>query len=890
MKPNPLLDAALSYAKRGWRVVPLHNTAIEPSEEKPGGECTCQEWRTKNRLGPCATPGKHPRFKDFAGRATTDEKQIREWWSTMPKANIGIITGKQSGIWALDTDPRNDGDMSRGNMQVKHGRLPDTLTARTGGGGTHEIFRWPDFDLGYFYKLDEGLEIVGEGHVLVAAPSHHHVSGRDYEWDADLGPDEIEPQEAPAYLLELIRGKMQAAAEAEASVKAGSSAPNAGNFPLAGIGKILSGCAWMRHCSDDAQRLSEPEWYAQLSILGRCRDGEALAHELSSPHPDYRQEETTVKLRRALTDTGPATCAKIKHSLGGARFCDACPNAGKVKSPVVLGIRAERPGEDAPMGEPPPEPPVHQTPKPSPTLQLVVPIDVCARVQSVIDADQAEAVYDLAALLAAQDPELLGKLKLRLRTHFKSRVLWRDFEGLIKSRRVKVEQSKHRHRPRTGARDGGGGGGNEPPVVEERWQDKLILGEKGGPLANLANAITALRFAPEWQGVLWRDEFAECTMARKDPPFPAEQGKWANLHDILTAEWLQRQDVNVTVQIAGTAVEAVAYDHKYHPPREYLTALTWDGIPRIETWLIQYLGASVERAPASEHVKCTGYLEAVGPKWLISAVARVMRPGCKADCMLVLEGEQGIKKSTALECLGGAWFTNQMERMGSKDASMQTHGKWIIEIAELGSMSKADVDIVKDFMSRQTERYRPPYASRLIEVPRQCIFGGTVNPGQYLRDDTGGRRFWPVACGQIDLEALRRDKDQIWAEARVKYDEGWTWWLDVPEVAAQAEREQAARYRDDPWEEMVRDFVRFSAVDEEVSVAQILSNCIGIPKDRWTQADSNRVVSILKALGWRRYRATGTNGARPWVYRPHTVAARLAAAKQESFKNTGDPT
>jgi predicted P-loop ATPase len=132
---------------------------------------------------------------------------------------------------------------------------------------------------------------------------------------------------------------------------------------------------------------------------------------------------------------------------------------------------------------------------------------------------------------------------------------------------------------------------------------------------------------------------------------------------------------------------------------------------------------------------------------MISTVARIFEPGVKADCCLILEGEQGSGKSSALRTLAAPWFTDEIAELGSKDAALQSHGVWIIELAELDSMSRADVGRIKAFMSRSVDRFRPPYGKRLIESPRQCVFAGSVNHSDYLRDETGARRFWPVECG-----------------------------------------------------------------------------------------------------------------------------------------------
>jgi predicted P-loop ATPase len=284
--------------------------------------------------------------------------------------------------------------------------------------------------------------------------------------------------------------------------------------------------------------------------------------------------------------------------------------------------------------------------------------------------------------------------------------------------------------------------------------------------------------------VLGFNEFSLGTVALKAPAWQSEPtGKeWTDHEDRLAADWLQHQDILITVEVAGQAVQAVARDRCFHPVKDYVNSLSWDGVKRIDVWLSQYLGAEL-----------TDYSKAMGARWLISAVARIYNPGAKADCCLILEGEQGTNKSTALRILAGDWFTDEIAELGSKDAAMQTRGVWIIEIAELDSMSRTEVGKIKAFMSRAVDRFRPPYGKRLVNSPRQCVFAGSVNHRSYLRDETGGRRFWPVACGSINIEDLARDRDQLWAEARDRFRSGSPWWLETRELTAHAEEEQADR-------------------------------------------------------------------------------------------------
>lgn len=397
----------------------------------------------------------------------------------------------------------------------------------------------------------------------------------------------------------------------------------------------------------------------------------------------------------------------------------------------------------------------------------------------------------------------------------------------------------------------------------QSWRDSLLLNLNGTVKPVLANAITALRGAPEWSGVLAYNEFAHFTVIQKPAPWMTPDTNlpvdWCPNDDILATDWLHHQGIYVSVESAAQAVESVARERLFHPVREYLKSLVWDGTPRLHLWLSDYLGV-----PASP------YAAAVGSRWMISAVARVFEPGCKADCCLILEGEQGIRKSTALRILAQPWFTDEIADIGSKDAALQTRGVWVIEIAELDSLSRSDIGKIKAFMSRGADRFRPPYGKRPIESPRQCIFAGSVNHAAYLRDETGGRRFWPVECKApvIDVESLAENRNQLWAEATSLYFDGKPWWLDSVALNREAAQEQAERYEGDPWDELI---LEWAAERESVSIADVLTMCLEKKKDAWTQWDRNRVARCLRANGWTRFNA-GSRGSREWRYRRPTFA------------------
>jgi len=245
----------------------------------------------------------------------------------------------------------------------------------------------------------------------------------------------------------------------------------------------------------------------------------------------------------------------------------------------------------------------------------------------------------------------------------------------------------------------------------------------------------------------------------------------------------------------------------------------------------------------------TSYHTVVAQCMFVAAVARIMEPGCKADHVPILEGRQGTLKSTAIEKLFSPWFTDELAELGTKDAAMQIRGAWGIEIAELSSMTRGEVERIKAFITRRVDRFRPSYGRRVIEAPRQCVFVGSTNSEAYLKDDTGGRRFWPIECGAIDVAAVQRDRDQLWAEAVALHHKGVKWWLTNGDDVAAAQREQEDRYASDPWAEDIENFVEDK---DDVSVAEVLRRVIDKPQERWTQVDQNRVAACLRALGFKR--------------------------------------
>jgi predicted P-loop ATPase len=385
-----------------------------------------------------------------------------------------------------------------------------------------------------------------------------------------------------------------------------------------------------------------------------------------------------------------------------------------------------------------------------------------------------------------------------------------------------------------------------PTPESEHWTTHCVLDDKHKPLPILANALVALREAPELCGALAFDEMAQA------PVYMPDKKLLSDGHVTAIHEWLQQ---NGLPRISKDAVHQAADFHararSYHPVRDYLDGLEWDRIERLPTWLRCYLGADE-----------TEYTSRIGTMFLISMVARVMRPGCKVDHMLVIEGPQGQLKSTACAILAGEWFSENLPDITSgKEASQHLRGKWLLEVSEMHAYNRAEATQLKAFISRRIERYRPPFGRLEVHEPRQCVFAGTTNKAAYLRDETGGRRYWPFGAGKINVDELARDRDQLFGEAMHRYLADEQWWPDKDFEREHIVAQQAARYEGDAWEEPIRTFI---ANRERATVGEVAREALGMTNERIGVADQRRVMAVLEQLGWGKG-SRGHGGTRWWV-------------------------
>jgi putative DNA primase/helicase len=374
----------------------------------------------------------------------------------------------------------------------------------------------------------------------------------------------------------------------------------------------------------------------------------------------------------------------------------------------------------------------------------------------------------------------------------------------------------------------------------------VILDSPGpgkAPYATLTNAVRVIEQDPAWSAdKLYYDDFAGRIVYVNSMP-----REWRDDDDV--ALTVHMQDTTGMVRLAkhlvSDAVDLVARRRARHAARDYLKITTWDGIEHIAHAFEDFWGATSQDSL---------YVRAASANFFISIVARVLCPGCKVDTMPVFEGQQGIFKSSALQIVGGPWYAAIDEAAGSKDFLQALRGKWVVELCELNSLSKSESSHVKGMLSRQIDTYRASYGRRTTDIPRQCVFAGTTNTDNWLADDTGGRRFWPIVCGDIDLKGLAAARDQLFAEAVVAFHAGVSWW-QMPDSAAV---EQSNRQHFDEWTHLVLPWARLQILQGSASITikDVMTSAIGLTADKMLKSHEMRIASILKLAKWKRHPPT----------------------------------
>lgn len=378
------------------------------------------------------------------------------------------------------------------------------------------------------------------------------------------------------------------------------------------------------------------------------------------------------------------------------------------------------------------------------------------------------------------------------------------------------------------------------------------------------NVYIMLREHPALSGVVWVDEFARRIVKRMpapwDDPHRFQPGsEWDENEHMRLGLWLAQQE-RLLVRSAENLMASVAWagsESRWHPVREYLDGLAWDGLARVDSWLTDFMG-----------VKSSEYSRLVGRMFLIGMVARIYRPGCAMRAMPILEGEQFKGKSTAARILGGEWFGDTPIDLNNKDAYQLIQGRWLYEVAELDAFNRAETTRIKSFISSPEDRFRAPYERAPRDHLRQTVFIGTTNQDEYFKDQTGNTRYWPVHCGvedEIKLDGLRLARDQLFAEAVALFKAGERWHPSADEQRRLFEPEQQSREIADPWQTLIYEYL-ISLTTHRVSTTDILSDCLKVESGKidGTRQMATRIGIAMKRLGWIKKRET--NSSRGYYY------------------------
>jgi putative DNA primase/helicase len=367
----------------------------------------------------------------------------------------------------------------------------------------------------------------------------------------------------------------------------------------------------------------------------------------------------------------------------------------------------------------------------------------------------------------------------------------------------------------------------KPDTYDKKTRDLVA---EGKPKAHLLNLSTILAQDSRLRGRIRYNQFNSCI------EFNGEQ--LTDDDETSLAIWLGRHyDITCRATLVHEVIGGVAKAFSYHPVRDYLRRITWDGESRVADWLAVYMGAQPSELNGE-----------LGKRFLMSCIARVMEPGCKCDHVLILAGAQGIKKSTGLRTLCGAeWFSDTTLDLGRADAMAALQGQWLYEWPELDSVRRRDATTIKAFLSSQVDRYRPSYGRNHVRQPRQVVFVGTTNEATFLKDSTGDRRYWPVQVTEIDLEAIEEDRDQLWAEAMAFYRDEPRWWL-CDEMEAQLIEAQRAFKDVDPWAEAIERWIETRAPGQGFTKKDLMEGALELPAKDQHRHHQARVMGIMDGL------------------------------------------
>jgi predicted P-loop ATPase len=612
---------------------------------------------------------------------------------------------------------------------------------------------------------------------------------------------------------------------------------------------IESRCAFMAHvradmARQDHARVTEPQWYAGLSIIARCRGGDDLAHEVSSPYPGYDPDACEEKYQRAK-GVGPATCAHIR---GISTACRACPL--QITSPVLLGRTAAAP----------PSPSALDVSERASVAGGDAPDLLAAIVEAEARQQQARAAED-AALLAVE----AARRRLTTLRSARSSGSEDDVAEAVKALGDARETHRQATRIRTArerdtaaARKRTSVDGLPPGADPAVWQ-RLRMGRDGAPLNVTSNMLHVLDGDPRWRSRLSFDDFAT-EVCLDGAPLPEEEATR------LVGKLGDDYHIDASTNTLLECVRTVAITKKFHPIQNWLDGLRWDGTKRVDDLMLRGFGA----LPRHDEE----LVRLLGARFIVSLVARAKKAGAQVDTMLVLTGKQGKFKSSSFRTLvGDPWFADTKMDLANKDSFISLRGKWLIEFGEMAAVRRADDNTGKGWLTSRVDNYREPYGRRNKDHPRTAVTCGSANGEDYefLQDPTGWRRYWPVTVSKADLGWIADNREMLFAEAVVMHGAGFRWWFDEDtDESARLQKFVAPFVPTHPWTEEVARWLAATVNDrtlELVSIVTVLNRALGKPIGDVTKKDETDMGNILRNIGCERVDRDFENGIYTTRYR-----------------------
>lgn len=771
-KPRNLQQAAAFYQSLGLHTLRLWGVL-------PGGGCACGRPSCAPR-----SAGKHP---------------VRNSWQNTPPdlvfgygENLGLRCGLQpSGAACVAFDV--DEPEAFAALQAQLGPLPETLRTETGR-GFHLIFQVLPALLPLLknFVKRSGVDLRAEGGQVVAAPSLHY-SGRSYLLSCAAAPAWL-PWRWVEWLVQSSAARPQEGVQGEPC-------------PLPRDDRWLPFArALVAEATPDFRGSSGLTWKLAVRLVrGLCLTREA-AFELLQVFNAASDEPLPVeKLSRAVVQAEAAS----ELPWGFARPMRT-GSLNAAESPADLEPRL--PALPAPLAAPPPEPPEF-SPK--------------ARRQK----DLTRTELDELGLKRGAKPALK-----RLAEAANPYSDIQEFgEALKVLARAQPDGFEWAAGSVAGLLEKCWVGG--PVNLAQAWEGVLASLREGG--ASLLEMQTIFHGHRAWQSTLGWDELASRMTWRKTPPFTRAAGDNVTDADVIGVRtWFEKEfGAEPSKERTWDAMQGFSTNHAtFNPLQDRLNALRWDGVPRLDGWLVRAAGA----AP-------TEFCTLAGSKWLISAIARAFKPGCKVDHALVLQGAaQGEGKSSAFEILAleDRWFLALSNELSGKDAKELLRGKWLVCFDELDALSRSERSSVKAFVTARHDDYRPAYGHDTVQYPRRCAFGGTVNDFEFLEDDPE-RRWWPVAVKTVDRIWLAANREQLWAEAKMRFDAGSDWWTIPLELRLAA---QAPFKSEDTFQTLVEEWLKRCPAEQRAPFK--LVNCLaGIGQEPTDMRAQKRVAHALRKLG-----------------------------------------